>query len=117
MPVISGVVDGYKGKGVLAYAVNLREEEAKVQSFQNFAQLKMPILLDVDGRIAEAYRVQPIPMTVIVGKDGSVQAQHLGIPGDNLELLKKKLTQELDALLEGKTLVQPKEHKGEPEAK
>ena len=106
MPAFSEVIDGYKGKGVLGYAVNLMEAPELVAEFQKMTpQLTLPILLDADGTIARAYRVQPIPMSVIVGKDGLVQAVHMGIPGGKVEILKTRLKSELDALLAGESLI------------
>jgi hypothetical protein len=47
------------------------------------------------------YGVKGIPQTVLIGKDGTVQAVHVGVAPD----LKKRLRRELDALVAGKGLV------------
>jgi thiol-disulfide isomerase/thioredoxin len=111
MPIVSEVVASYKGKGVVGYAVNLAEDVEKLKEFKKvMPALTLPILLDTDSKIAEAYRVQPIPMTVMVDKNGIVQVVHLGIPRD-LEVLRKMLTSEIDTLLAGGTV--PDEKKPE----
>ena len=46
------------------------------------------------------YGVQGIPQTVLIGKDGTVQAVHVGFMPE----MKQKLRDELDALLAGKNL-------------
>ena len=56
------------------------------------------------------HRVIGIPQTVIVGKDGSVQAVHVGV----LPNLKEQLIKELDALVAGKRLTGPPEGAPEP---
>lgn len=110
MPTFSEVIDAYKGKGVLGYAVNLMQAADLVAEFQKKTpQLTLPILLDTDGRIAKAYRVVPIPMSVIVGKDGVVKAVHMGIPGGKVEILKTQLKAELDALINGTPMPKPAE--------
>lgn len=117
MPTFSQVMESYKGKGVLGYAVNLMEPQDTVAEFQKKTpELTLPILLDTEGKLAKAYRVMPIPMSVIVAKDGIIRAVHMGIPGGKVEILKKQLTAELDALIEGKPMPKPAEH-GEPAAK
>ena len=50
---------------------------------------------------AVAYRIEAIPHTVIIGRDGSVEAVHVGAS----EGMEAKLRKQLDALLEGKSLV------------
>lgn len=111
MPTFSKVLEAYKSKGVVGYAVNLMETEDKVAEFQKQTpEVTMPILLDTEGKLAHAYRVMPIPMSVIIGKDGVVKRVHMGIPGGNVEILKKQLSAELDALIEGKPLPAPAPH-------
>ncbi len=125
MPIVSEIADVYRSKGVASYAVNLKEPSAKVKEFKaGTAALTMPVVLDEDGKIAEAYRVQPIPMIVLIGKSGYVEALYLGLP-NNLVGFKANLKAQLEALIEGKSLVKhtgettpkaPENAKGEPEA-
>lgn len=100
MPKISGVADEYKKKGVVLYAVNLKEDADKVSKFLEQRKLGVTVALDKDGHVGELYKVESIPQTVIIGKDGSVQAVHVGLlPG-----LEEKLKGELDKLLSGEKL-------------
>ena len=45
--------------------------------------------------------MQGIPQTVLIGPDGKIQAVHVGVTPDT----RKKLTEELDALTKGKSLL------------
>jgi hypothetical protein len=56
--------------------------------------------MDTEGAASAAYRVEAIPHTVIIGRDGIVQAVHVGAA----EGMEVKLRKQLDALLEGKSL-------------
>ncbi|MEI6236365.1 MAG: DUF2092 domain-containing protein [Planctomycetota bacterium] len=104
-PIVSEVCAGFAGKGLAAYAVNLKETPEKVKEFQTATpSLTLPIVLDEEAKIAEAYRVQPIPMTVVIGKNGIVEAVYLGLPND-LEGFKKNLKAQISTLLEGGTLL------------
>ncbi|HLX64745.1 MAG TPA: DUF2092 domain-containing protein [Planctomycetota bacterium] len=110
MPVISEVTASYKDKGLIAYAVNLGEDQEKVGQFKNATPtLTMPILLDEKTEIAEAYKIASIPMTVIIDKDGVIQRIHMDVPKD-MEKLRAMLKQEFDTVVGGGSLL-PKEEK------
>ncbi len=94
------VANEYKDKGVILIAVNLRESSQKIHSFLQGQGLHPIVALDKDGAVGNAYKAQYIPQTVIIGKEGIVQAVHVGaIPN-----LKQMLKKELNDLLAGKKL-------------
>lgn len=102
LPILIDVADTYKDRGVVFYAVNQREMPEKISTFLESKRFSLRVPLDREGRVGELYGVQGIPQTVVIGKDGMVQAVHVGfMPG-----MKKKLSDELDALLAGKNLAE-----------
>ncbi len=103
MPIITRVAEEYRSKDVVLYAVNVRETPGAIRAFLDSLGLKPLVALDKDGRVADRYAVQGIPTTVIVGKDGTVQAVHVGVAPD----LGRRLKKELDALVAGETLAAP----------
>ena len=100
MPVMEEVANEYKDKGVILIAVNLRESPQKIRSFLQKQGLHPVVALDKDGAEGTIYKAQYIQQTVIIGKEGIVQAVHVGA----LPNLKKILKKELDDLLAGKKL-------------
>lgn len=64
--------------GAKIFAVNLQEEKDKVQAFMTNKKLTLPVLLDTDGKIGEAYKAEAIPQTVVIGKDGIVRKVFVG---------------------------------------
>ena len=100
MPVMEEVANEYKDKGVILIAVNLRESPQKIRSFLQEQGLHPIVALDKDGAVGTVYKAQYIPQTVIIDKDGIVQAVHVGA----LPNLKETLKKELNALLAGKKL-------------
>lgn len=103
MPILATVADDYKDRNVVLYAVNLRESEAVIRSFTD--RLDAPpftVALDKDSSVGAKYRVNAIPHSVIVGKDGSIQSVHIGLAPD----LDRMVRKELDILLRGDHLVQ-----------
>lgn len=106
MPQLANIAEAYKGKAVAFYAVNVGEEPEEVERFLRSGKLTLPSALDPDGEATERFGVTAIPALVVVGKDGTVQAEYSGT-----ESLESALTRDLDALLRGKTLA-PKRDEG-----
>jgi thiol-disulfide isomerase/thioredoxin len=100
MPIIDQVAEKYKDKGVLLYAVNLREEADDIKKFLEQAELELPVALDKDGEVGTAYKADAIPQTVLVGKDGSVQVVRVGLSPN----LAQELGDDLESLVAGKNL-------------
>ena len=79
-------------------------------SFLAATKIKAPIVLDPELEIWRAYRVEPIPQTVLIGKDGKVQVVHVGYS----ERLAGEIAQEIEALLAGKDLAAAELAKSKP---
>lgn len=101
MPIIDKVAKSFADKNVVLYAVNLREDKAKIEEFLKKQNLDVKVLRDADAAVAKLYMAKGIPQTVIIDKNGVVQAVHVGM-GDDLE---QKLTEELTRLVKGESLI------------
>lgn len=102
LPVLVEVTNELKDQGVVFLAVNVREDRERVVTFQDRIDLRFPVLFDTEGDVAGRYMVQGIPQTVLIGRDGTVQAVHVGFSSG----MGKTLAEELAALVEGKALVE-----------
>ena len=102
LPQVVATSKKYADKGVKLYAVNLREEPADIKAFLQEHKLDVSVALDKEGKTAEAYGVEGIPQSVIIGKDGTVQVVHVGASPD----LEQQLTRELEALIANKNLAE-----------
>ena len=100
MPVIDDVAKKYHNRGVRLYAVNRQESAEDVRAFLEQKKLDLAVPLDMHGAMAAAFGVEGIPQTVIIGRDGTVQAVHVGFSST----LGEELTQEINALIAGKNL-------------
>jgi thiol-disulfide isomerase/thioredoxin len=98
MPIVDRVAKRYADKGVLAYAVNLREDQKTIEQFLKSNPLEVKVAMDKEGTIAGQYGIEGIPFIVVIDKDGVVRAVYEGI-GPNLE---KDLTKDLDKLVTDK---------------
>lgn len=102
MPALIEVSEKYKDRNVVFYAVNVREAPEAVEKFVSERNWDIMVPLDRDGSVGNKFKVGGIPQTVIIDKDGSVQAVHIGFSPN----LKQQLSSELDTLLAGEKLAQ-----------
>jgi thiol-disulfide isomerase/thioredoxin len=100
MPKVDAVANKFTDRGLVFRAVNGGEDADTIKQFLEIAKLKVPVVLDTDNAIAQAYMVQGIPMTVLIGKDSKVHAVHEGYNED----LPNEISREIEALLAGKDL-------------
>lgn len=103
MPVIDAVTKKFADRGVKFYAVNTGETEQEVRAFLEKAEVKPDVILDPTGTIADQFKTEAIPQTVIIGKDGVVQMIHVGY--SSLEALEKELGEQLEVLASGGSLI------------
>ena len=98
VPVIKDVTKSYRDD-VVFYAVNVGEEAKTIKRFVDENEWDLAVLVDPDESIAEAFRADALPQTVIIGADGVIESVHVGFAG--VEGLRQRLTDELDVLTVG----------------
>jgi len=102
MPHLEAISEDYSDKSVAVYAVNQKESKKKIRRFLDQQDLSLTVVLDKQSRIARDYNVRSIPHTVLIGKQGTVQATH-SVYKPNME---KVLSRQIDTLLAGESLVE-----------
>ncbi|MDZ4755717.1 MAG: TlpA disulfide reductase family protein [Phycisphaerae bacterium] len=87
---------------VVVYPVNVFEQTqghdrltAVTGMFQQL-RVTLPSLIDAQDKLASAYSVRAIPMTVVIRADGIVHSQHVGA-NDYLEMLKREIQDAIKA--------------------
>jgi hypothetical protein len=94
------ITQRYADKGVIFLPINLGEKPADVKVFLDKNRFAATVLLDERSEIAGLYRVQPIPHSVVIGKDSRVQVVHIGYHPN----LFKILSSEIEEVLAGKDI-------------
>jgi thiol-disulfide isomerase/thioredoxin len=102
MPHVASVAEKYEDRGLIFFFVNEREDPDTVKEFMASMKLDARVAMDFDGKIQKAYLGPGLPHSVIIGKDGTVQVDHVGYS----EALVEILGEEIEALLAGKNLAQ-----------
>lgn len=106
-PDLIEVTASFKGRGVVVYAVNQGESRELVDKFLSQRKFDLNVLFDPKSKSGGKFKFAGLPHTVIIGKDGTIQAVHQGYSPD----MKSLLTSELEKLIRGENLVETKSKK------
>lgn len=99
MPTIESSWNRIGRQDVVVVAVNVGEFPAHVKGFSGELDWKLPIAVDPKGELAEIFKVQKIPLTILISPDGIIEAAHVGFPGK--EALAELFAEEFEILLSG----------------
>ncbi|MFQ6101674.1 MAG: peroxiredoxin family protein [Anaerolineae bacterium] len=78
LPALNTVYQELKNQGLVVVAVDIQESLSHVAAFVEEHQLSFPIVLDSDGSVAQQYRVQGVPTSFVVDREGVIQETHVG---------------------------------------
>jgi peroxiredoxin len=94
LPHLDDIYKSLKDSGLKVYAVDQGEDKDTVQKFVTGTKLSIPVLLDSDAKVGDAYGAQQIPETVVVGKDGKIRKVFLAGSDDEIrDAIKKAMAQ------------------------
>jgi thiol-disulfide isomerase/thioredoxin len=84
MPSLQRVADDLGTERFTLFEVNLGEDAAAIDPFRQQLGLRTPVLLDVQGDVAQRYGVGTLPATFVIDQQGDLRLEHLGplVEGD-----------------------------------
>mgnify|MGYP003662761708 FL=1 len=83
MPILQKIHDRYESMGFTVLGVNVDEKQDKARRIVERLKVNFPLLLDTDQYVSEAFDVNAMPFSVLVGRDGKINYIHRGYkPGD-----------------------------------
>lgn len=68
----------FAARGLAVLAVNIRQGRGAVSRWVADKGLTVPIVLDVEGTVTDAYRVTGTPTVFLIGRDGRMVAKAVG---------------------------------------
>lgn len=77
-PWMNAMQEKYAGDGLVVLAVNLDNDRAAAELFLADYPAAFRIHYDDDRSLARAFGVSAMPSSFIIGRDGALQARHLG---------------------------------------
>jgi len=78
MPYIQEVYDERSEPGLVILAINIGESLTTVEEFMQDYNLSFPVLLDLEGNVAEKYNIRGIPTTYFIDSDGIIRDIMIG---------------------------------------
>jgi len=73
MPALNALYDKYRSAGFMLFGVNVDAEFAGAAQMASKLKVRYPILLDTDKKASALYRINTMPMTVLVDRDGKIR--------------------------------------------
>jgi thiol-disulfide isomerase/thioredoxin len=74
LPRVETISKDYQAKSVKFFAVDVQEDKATIQKFISDTKLAIPVLMDGDGKVEQAFDPLTLtPFTVVVDKSGIVR--------------------------------------------
>jgi len=82
MPAMNAVYERFRDQGLVVLGVNttFQDDEAKARTAIQEWGLTFPIVFDRDGAASRQYRVQAMPTTFFIGRDGVIRDIVFGGP-------------------------------------
>lgn len=78
LPDIQRIYDEKRFDGLVVLLVNVGEDEADATAFLTRLGIAMPVVLDRDSRIYDGYRLQGLPDSFFIARDGTLATFHYG---------------------------------------
>ena len=77
-PWMAEMKEKYGSDGLEVIAVNLDKERALADKFLDTMKVNFVVAFDASGESAEKYKLRGMPGSYLIGRDGNIQASHLG---------------------------------------
>jgi peroxiredoxin len=76
LAALSRLVDTYRSAGLAALAVGVDDDPLAAARFAVAHPVSFPVLLDPDKGVARAYRVDNLPMLLLIDRAGTIRHVH-----------------------------------------
>lgn len=96
--LLNKLYDQYHEKGLEVFLVNIREKRDKINEVIDIRNIKLLVLLDIYGSVAERYGVKKtLPVMFLISKDKIIEYEHTGVIDDKKE---EELIKKIEALIQ-----------------
>lgn len=76
LATLSRIVDTYSSAGLKAFAVNVDDDQLAAAEYAVAHPVSFPVLLDPGKTVAREYRVDNLPMLLLVDRSGVIRQVH-----------------------------------------
>jgi peroxiredoxin len=96
LSALSRLVDTYRSAGLAVLAVNVDDDQMAAAEFAVAHPVGFPMLLDPDKGVARTYRVDNLPMLLLIDRAGTVRHMHRDYRSGDQNRLVERLRPLLD---------------------
>jgi peroxiredoxin len=89
MPFLQEIYDEWSSKGLILLAINIGDGPSAIKGFLQDHNLALPVLLDIEGTLAQRYNIIGIPTTFFIDTDGVIQEKIIGAFPNKAEIEKR----------------------------
>lgn len=93
---LSRLVDTYRSAGLMALAVNVDDDQLAAAEFAIAHPVSFPVLLDPEKRVAREYRIDSLPMLLLVDRAGVIRHVHRDYRAASGEVYREQVKSLLD---------------------
>ncbi len=79
MPDIQEIHNEYEDKDLIVLTINVGEGQNTVERYIDNNGFSFPVLLDPDMEVSRLYKVNSIPVSVFIDKEGKIRNQRVGL--------------------------------------
>jgi len=76
LAALSRMVDTYQSAGLTALAVNVDDDQVAATNFATSHPVSFPVLLDPAKDVARQYRIDNLPMLLLIDRSGAIRYAH-----------------------------------------
>lgn len=78
VPDLEAAYQEHQEEGLVVLGVSVEDPARAVESFVAEMDMTYPVVLDQNGKVMRAYRAPGLPMSVVLDREGVIQARHVG---------------------------------------
>jgi peroxiredoxin len=88
MPALNDIHDKYQRAGLVMLSINVDDDTDHVQHIASSLNIRYPVLLDDRKTVSQLYRLDNLPLTVLIDREGAVRFVQSGYTtGDEQKLM------------------------------
>ena len=92
-PWMNKIEAEYKQQGFSVISVNLDANKALATKFLNEMPASFTVIYDPKGKIAKHFKIQGMPSSMLIGRDGKIKSRHTGFFTNKISLYQQEIEQ------------------------
>lgn len=92
-PWMNKIAAEYKEQGFSVISVNLDANKALATKFLKEMPASFTVIYDPKGKIAKHFKIQGMPSSMLIGRDGKIKSRHTGFFTNKISVYQKEIEQ------------------------